>query len=293
MQTIFALRMKTLRKEYGYTQSDVANLLEIGQTTIANYENGSRVPDIAKLSKIADLYQVSVDYLLGRTRERTLIGMASEPTSQGQHLSYEDYMESLLLVSKKRAKDIVTALLQGDLEPDQIYEDYIRRSLRETGDLWERGIVSIWKEHSISEISLEMMALLKKGASEEKHGGKPVLAFTPGAEVHSIGLRMLSDQLEARGFDVIFLGTGIPTENILQAIEDRKPQAILISVTMPYNVDSAKNLITRIRETLGGMAPKVFIGGEAFENVAEAAKFTGADKYCTKFNDLLKNLKKI
>jgi len=293
MQTIFALRMKTLRKEYGYTQSDVANLLEIGQTTIANYENGSRVPDIAKLSKIADLYQVSVDYLLGRTRERTLAGMASEPTSQGQHLSYEDYMESLLLVSKKRARDIVTALLQGDMEPDRIYEDYIRRSLRETGDLWERGIVSIWKEHSISEISLEMMALLKKGASEEKHGGKPVLAFTPGAEVHSIGLRMLSDQLEARGFDVIFLGTGIPAENILQAIEDRKPQSILISVTMPYHIDSAKNLITRIRETLGGMAPKIFIGGEAFENVDEAEMFTGADKYCPKFDDLLKNLKKI
>lgn len=283
--------MKTLRKEYGYTQSDVANLLEIGQTTIANYENGSRVPDIQKLSKIADLYKVSVDYLLGRTRERTLAGQEHEPASSYQNLSYEDYMESLLFVNKKKAMDIVDALLQGGMHTDQIYTDYISRSLRETGDLWERGVVSIWKEHSISEISLEMMAHLKKDALEEKHGEKPVLAFTPGAEVHSIGLRMLSDQLEARGFDVIFLGTGIPAESILQAIEDRKPQAIMISVTMPYHIDSATNLIIRIREILGTDSPKILIGGAAFENVAQAAKVTGADKYCPNFDDLLENLK--
>lgn len=291
MNKIFASRIKSLRKEYGYTQSEVAEQLQIGQTTIANYENGSRIPDISKLSKLADLYFVSIDYLLGRSEERVLAEARNLYSSDKIESIYKDYMESLMKLDKDRAKEIIMSLLKMEVSFKEIYFDFIKKSLIETGNLWESGIVSVWKEHGISEISKEIMDLLKKNDVEKKADTKPILAFTPGAELHHIGLKMICDMLEIKGFHVLFLGSSIPSENIIHAIEEKDPQAILISVTMPYHIDSTLILIKMIKSTFGRKAPKIILGGAAFLHMQDVELSTGADKYCTNFDDILESVR--
>ena len=56
--------LKALRKQSGLTQVEVAKRLHLSQGTVTHYENGRRVPDIGTVKKFADLYGVSVDYLL-------------------------------------------------------------------------------------------------------------------------------------------------------------------------------------------------------------------------------------
>jgi transcriptional regulator with XRE-family HTH domain len=63
----FGLRLKLLREEKGKTQQDVADALGIGRPTIAGYETKGKQPDYEKLQKLADYFNVSTDYLLGRT----------------------------------------------------------------------------------------------------------------------------------------------------------------------------------------------------------------------------------
>ena len=59
-------RLKTLRKQMGKTQTDIANYLGISYQAYAHYESGRRAPDPQSLKKLADYFGVSVDYLLGR-----------------------------------------------------------------------------------------------------------------------------------------------------------------------------------------------------------------------------------
>ncbi|WP_051891615.1 helix-turn-helix domain-containing protein [Lysinibacillus sphaericus] len=66
-QDILAKRLRTLREERGYLQKFVADKLDIKSNTLSGYENGTRSPDPSMLSSLADLYDVSIDYLLGRT----------------------------------------------------------------------------------------------------------------------------------------------------------------------------------------------------------------------------------
>jgi HTH-type transcriptional regulator, competence development regulator len=66
-----------LRKEKKLRQEDIAKILGIARTTYAMYEQGNREPDFDTLNKMADYFEVSVDYLLGReqknkTKEDTL-----------------------------------------------------------------------------------------------------------------------------------------------------------------------------------------------------------------------------
>ncbi|QTL96777.1 helix-turn-helix domain-containing protein [Iocasia frigidifontis] len=63
-------KIKKLRNEENISQRKLAKFLNLSPSTIAMYEIGERKPDIDTLQKIADYFNISVDYLLGRTNER-------------------------------------------------------------------------------------------------------------------------------------------------------------------------------------------------------------------------------
>lgn len=63
-------RLKEIRKDRDITQSDVASYLGMKQQQYSEYEIGKRLIPIETLNKLADFYQTSVDYLIGRTDER-------------------------------------------------------------------------------------------------------------------------------------------------------------------------------------------------------------------------------
>lgn len=60
------LRLKELRNKKKLSQSVIARQFGITQQAYANYERGARQPDFDTLNKLADYFNVSVDYLLGR-----------------------------------------------------------------------------------------------------------------------------------------------------------------------------------------------------------------------------------
>lgn len=64
------MRLKELRKEKGISQLKLAIELSVNQNTISRYETGERQADYNMLIKIADYFNVSVDYLLERTDNR-------------------------------------------------------------------------------------------------------------------------------------------------------------------------------------------------------------------------------
>ncbi len=60
-------RIKDLREDRDMRQSDLSAATGIDQRTISNYETGKTCPDAYALIKIADFFNVSIDYLVGRT----------------------------------------------------------------------------------------------------------------------------------------------------------------------------------------------------------------------------------
>ncbi|WP_232841811.1 helix-turn-helix domain-containing protein [Caldicellulosiruptor acetigenus] len=69
---LFRFRLKELREEKNISRSDLAEILGVSTQTIANYENGHREPNFDTLLKIAEYFDVTVDYLVGRSDYRTV-----------------------------------------------------------------------------------------------------------------------------------------------------------------------------------------------------------------------------
>ncbi len=70
MRDILAKRLRQCRKEKGLTQWEVATYCEITEKAYQNYELMTREPKLDILIRIADLFNVSLDYLVGRTDKK-------------------------------------------------------------------------------------------------------------------------------------------------------------------------------------------------------------------------------
>lgn len=68
---MYQLRIRDLREDRDLSQKELAVLLDVHQTTYSDYELGNLNVPIHALHKLADFYNVSVDYLLGRTSVKT------------------------------------------------------------------------------------------------------------------------------------------------------------------------------------------------------------------------------
>ena len=96
-------RLKKLRKKAGMRQEDLARLLSLAPSTIAMYENGQRDPDTSTLDEMANIFDCSSDYLLGRTDKTQLALLEDLP----EELRAEG-VKALQLV-KEAVKDGLTA----------------------------------------------------------------------------------------------------------------------------------------------------------------------------------------
>ncbi len=69
MNSAFSLRLKELRNQRGMSQKDLGILIGLSDKTISAYESGRNAPDFEILKKIAKIFGVSVDYMLGASIE--------------------------------------------------------------------------------------------------------------------------------------------------------------------------------------------------------------------------------
>ncbi len=67
---MFGRKLKELRLEKNINQSELSKIIGVSPSTVGMYERDQRFPDKDMLTKIADYFEVSVDYILGRTDKR-------------------------------------------------------------------------------------------------------------------------------------------------------------------------------------------------------------------------------
>ncbi|GAA0062956.1 helix-turn-helix domain-containing protein [Clostridium sp. CTA-1] len=79
------LKCERLRKDLN--QTELAKFLNVSKQTVSNWENGNRIPDTLTLSKLADFFNCSVDYILGRSENRNSI--ISKANINGNNYEFE------------------------------------------------------------------------------------------------------------------------------------------------------------------------------------------------------------
>lgn len=118
---VLAKRLKKCRENIKkskpeYTQSFVANKIGVARTTYTAYENGTKMPPIDTLSSIAQLFEVTTDYLLG-------ISDNPEPTIKDDKAIYDRFADDFLMFSNLSRDEKIKNILKNASELD---DDYLK-----------------------------------------------------------------------------------------------------------------------------------------------------------------------
>ena len=72
MKAEFSENLKALRKEKGLTQTELAKRLGVNKSIICSYENQERLPSLNMLVKLSHIFNVSMEYLIGENKNKTV-----------------------------------------------------------------------------------------------------------------------------------------------------------------------------------------------------------------------------
>ena len=99
-------RIAALRRERGWNQADLSNMLNVSYQAIGHYESGRRSLDVETINALCDIFSVTADYLLGRSDQPT-------PEISAQDWALLDAYHRASL----RDRDLVDRILSAWAEP--------------------------------------------------------------------------------------------------------------------------------------------------------------------------------
>lgn len=177
--------------------------------------------------------------------------------------------------TKKSKQHLYKKLTEGNIEECvKIYEDYIKifntsdffdkilkPVMYRIGEEWADGTISIATEHVASNIAQTLVKIIMEqvtGSGKKKK----ILICVPLGEEHHLGCDVLETYLSIKGFKVYNMGVSMPTESILNFIDNNKPDIVLISITLEDNLSAGQRLTRKIKDHSN---IPILIGGYALQ----------------------------
>ncbi len=157
MKMKIAENIKTLRKQHSFTQEQLSEALSVSVSAVYKWESGQSVPEVKMLMELADLFEVSVDTLLGYDRQNENVDNRIKRINQ--YMAERDFDEAVLEVEKTLKKypnkfEVVhvAATVYSSIYMEKKDEKAMQRSI----DLFYSAISLLYqnKESSITEATL-------------------------------------------------------------------------------------------------------------------------------------------
>src|SRR3954471_6414355 len=125
------------------------------------------------------------------------------------------YLELILAAERTAAIDLV--MRAADEFPlEAIYLHLLQESQYEVGRLWETGAISIAQEHYSTAVTQLVMAKLYPRISETPKHGRTFMGIAVEGELHQVGIRMVCDVFELRGWKTVYLAGASGTAEVLE-----------------------------------------------------------------------------
>lgn len=254
----FGKRLRKIRKSRNISQRELADYLGVGQSTIANYENNLRFPNVQKLRLLSEYLGVNVELILGSS-------LLNEKQIKNP-IEIEKFREELfsLLMNheEKEAKALIEANIKEGLNPIDLYEKAFRPILLEVGLLWEKNNLGVGTEHYITAIISDMISKIEL-KNQLLSKPKRVLLMTPESEGHYIGIKMLKNIFESFGWKTFLVGNSIPFIDLARMLRENKIEVLALSVTLNEYINPLGYIISGIREMKEFSGLKIIVGGQA------------------------------
>lgn len=164
----------------------------------------------------------------------------------------------------------ILAAVDEGLPIEDLYTQVLEPFLESVGRGWQEGRTAVWQEHLIVGATRTAIEALYPRVLERKAEvravGVTVAFFCPPDETHDVGLRMLVDRFDMRGFHTVYVGAMTPVDEMIACVRTTGATVICLSASTHFQRTALHTVVRRLREGLA--AVRIVVGGPAFAHSA-------------------------
>lgn len=191
--------------------------------------------------------------------------------SKQENTLWEDYVTSLVSGQKQEAIDFFEQLIDNRRLED-IYINVISKAMEEIGARWEKGILSIAEEHVASFLTREILDYFKYRSIPLAAKKRPKIALvTVEGDHHMLPIKIASDIIEAKGWEVFNLEHPLPIDDLLNFLNNHHIDKLGISISINEALPTLHQMISDIKKSNKNIT--IVVGGR----IAKTHQINGAD----------------
>lgn len=206
-----------------------------------------------------------------------MLSGAAIPTPRGQ-TDWQGRLEDRLLAGDVNGTwAVVEGALASGMSPVDMHVDVLTPALRNIGDGWHLGEISIAEEHRASAVAARIIGRMgPRFARRGRRRGRIVIGTPPG-ERHGLGVAIVSDLLRGEGWEVFDLGSDLPIDEFVTIVEKSAPlDVVAVSVTNRNLVKAGRDLVSSLRAST---TVPIIVGGAAVDS--QTAARIGGDAWAS------------
>ena len=186
-----------------------------------------------------------------------------QPFNTNTQTDHDHYLALILEGNRAAASVHIKGLAAQGVSIRDIYENIIKTALYRVGELWESNQITVAEEHIATSVTEGIMnELFYDIVSRQRRARKVVLGCVE-TEFHQVGVKMVADIFEMKGWDTYFPGSNVPANEMIRYIEKQRPDMVALSVSIYSHIPLLEKMLRLIHHTFD---LPVIIGGQAFRH---------------------------
>lgn len=189
----------------------------------------------------------------------------------------EPYMRPLLAGRRAECRAFVQRRIAETGDAVGLYRDLLWPAMEQVERLYRADRINTASQAMATRINRSIADQLQLALVPMAPNGKRIVMTCADGEPEELGAQMTADLFEARGWDVYFLGGGVPNDEILHLIGQVRPDILLIYGTQPAGVPGVRRLTDLIRDVGSNPTMNVMVSGGVFNRADGLWKEVNAD----------------
>nr|WP_255688528.1 HD domain-containing phosphohydrolase [Pontibacillus sp. HN14] len=253
-------RYMNMMKIYPLNTTVLTSTNEIAQVTYISDQQP--VTPIIQLEKNKEYKQIPHDLSL---TIKEFVGWKEDYVKEREKSNWDLYMNSLLSADKRQAELQLNKIIDN-MRIEDIFTEVFATSMKQIGDMYESGEVTIAEEHVATYMTKELMKMFSKDDQLEKSKSGKILLTTVGDEKHSLPLELFSETLELNGWETYHFHPSIPIEPLTEFVKANHISFVGFSVIMAKNIPHVESAIQYIKQKLPSI--KILVGGPHIQHIS-------------------------
>ncbi len=197
------------------------------------------------------------------------------------------FMEELLQGRRGPCRQILSEAVQQGCNAETIYFDVLWPAMEQVNRLYRQDRINLAIEHLATRINRMLTDQFQKDLPRRPLIGKKIVITCADHEPEELGAQMCTDLFETNGWDVYFMGGGVPHDEILEIIGQLRPDILLLYGTTPQGVPGVRQLIDLIRNVGANPTMNILVSGGVFNRADELWKEIHADLFAPTVQEAL------